>query len=210
MATTFCDSLDSGAARWHRETMHWTLAHMILDLTHNSIEAGASRVEVRIAEEGSRLRVAIIDNGKGMDEATRKRAIDPFYTEPGKHPSRRVGLGLPFLVQTVEQTGGTYRLDSKPGVGTEVHFTVDTAHLDCPPLGSIVDLAVMLFCFDGDYELILHRSRTQGGTSFSGPPTEYTVARSEMQDALGDLADLESRALLEDYLQGCESEIPPD
>ncbi len=182
---------------------------MILDLTHNSIEAGASRVEVRIAEDGSVLRVAIIDNGKGMDEATKRRALDPFYTEPGKHPGRRVGLGLPFLVQTVEQTGGTYRLESEAGVGTEVHFTLKTEHLDCPPLGSIVDLAVMLFCFDGDYELILHRSGTPGGASFSGPPTEYTVARSELKDALGDLGDMESRALLEDYLQGCESELHP-
>ena len=183
--------------------MHWTLTHMILDLTLNSSAAGASRVEVRIAEEGSALRVAIIDNGKGMDEATRKRAIDPFYTEPGKHPGRRVGLGLPFLVQTVEQTGGTYRLESEPGVGTAVHFTVDTTHLDCPPLGDIVELAVMIFCFDGSYELVLNRSTASTGT----PNTEYTVARSELQDALGNLADLESRALLEEYLQGCELEL---
>lgn len=179
--------------------MHWTLAHMILDLTHNSIEAGASRVEISIAEEGSVLAVAIIDNGKGMDEETRRRALDPFYTEPGKHPGRRVGLGIPFLVQTVEQTGGTYRLDSEPGVGTELHFAVDTAHIDCPPTGSIVDLAVMLFCFDGDYELVLRRS--------TSAPMEYTAARSELQDALGDLSDMESRALLEDYLHGCESEL---
>ena len=203
--TTARVPLDSAPRRWHRVAVHWTLAHMILDLTHNSIEAGATRVEVSISQEGSRLRVAIIDNGKGMDDTTKRRALDPFYTEPGKHPGRRVGLGLPFLVQTVEQTNGTYRLESTPGFGTEVHFTVDTTHLDCPPLGSVVDLAVMLFCFDGGYELVLHRGAANGT-----PPAEYTVARSELQEALGDLRDMESRALLEDYLEGWESELRPD
>jgi anti-sigma regulatory factor (Ser/Thr protein kinase) len=183
--------------------MHWTLAHMILDLTHNSIEAGATRVEVRIAQTESQLQVTIIDNGKGMDEATRRSALDPFFSEPGKHPARRVGLGLPFLVQTVEQTTGSYRLESQPGVGTELYITVKTDHIDCPPMGNLVDLAVMLFCFDGNHELVLYRSVSPP----AGKPMEYSVSRGELRDALGELTDLDSRTLLERYLQGCESEL---
>ena len=77
--------------------MHATLADVIADTTQNSIEAGASRVELTVMERDNRIAVTIVDNGKGMDADTVSRAFNPFYTEPGKHDSRRVGLGLPIL-----------------------------------------------------------------------------------------------------------------
>ena len=82
--------------------MHATLADMIADTAQNSIEAGATNVEVSVTEAEGRILVDIRDNGKGMDEATLKRVFDPFYTEPGKHDKRKVGLGLPLLKQICE------------------------------------------------------------------------------------------------------------
>ena len=65
--------------------MHATIADVIADTAQNSIEAGASKVELTLVEGGGRLAVTIRDDGKGMDAATVARAFDPFYTAPGKH-----------------------------------------------------------------------------------------------------------------------------
>ena len=185
--------------------MHWTLSDMILDLAHNSIEAGADLVELRIDEHGSSIRIEIVDNGKGMDREQQARALDPFYTEPGKHPGRRVGLGLPFLVQTVDQTGGRYALESTAGQGTRLMVEIDSANVDCPPLGDLAQAATMLMCFDGEYELLLRRSRS--AESDETAPRAYEIARSQLREALGDLSYASSRILLGQYLRECEYEI---
>ncbi len=185
--------------------MHWSLSDMILDLAHNSIEAGADLVEVSVEERGALIRIEVRDNGKGMDREQQQRALDPFYTEPGKHPGRKVGLGLPFLVQTVEQTGGRYELASEPGTGTRLLVEIETTNVDVPPLGDLAGAATLLMCFDGDYELRLRRRRT--ARTGGGAGLGYEVTRSELRDALGDLSLVSSRSLVGQYITGCESEI---
>ena len=92
--------------------MHASLADIVADVAANSIEAGASRIGVKIEEEGGVIRLSVVDNGKGMDEATLARAFNPFYTEPGKHDKRKIGMGLPFVKQTCDACGGDVRLTS--------------------------------------------------------------------------------------------------
>ena len=96
--------------------MHATIADVIADTAQNSIEAGASQIDVTLVEDGATIAVAIADNGKGMDEATKQRAFDPFFSEAGKHDKRRVGLGLPILKQLCEACGGNLSLESEKGV----------------------------------------------------------------------------------------------
>ena len=96
--------------------MHASISDVIADTAQNSIEAGARRVTVSLVEDGETISVKIEDDGKGMDEATQRRAFDPFYTEPGKHDKRKVGMGLPFVKQTCDACGGTVELQSKKGV----------------------------------------------------------------------------------------------
>ena len=86
--------------------MHATLTDVLTDTAQNSIEAGAKHIGVEIVEDGTFFSVKISDNGKGMDEATQRRAFDPFFTEAGKHDKRKVGLGLPMLKQLCEMCGG--------------------------------------------------------------------------------------------------------
>lgn len=178
--------------------MHWTIAHMILDLVQNSIEASAKEIQLDFLEQEDTLQIAIIDDGCGMDENRRAAALNPFYTEPGKHPGRRVGLGLPFLLQTVEQTGGTYGLESEPDSGTSVRFSLDTAHVDSPPLGDVPELFVDLMCYGGEYELRIRRQK--GDTS-------YTISRGELQEILGDISTIGNRALALDFLRDWESAL---
>jgi signal transduction histidine kinase len=60
------------------------------------------------------------DTGHGMDEATLKRAAEPFFTTKGA--GRGTGLGLSMVDGLVAQSGGAMRIGSQPGVGTRVEL----------------------------------------------------------------------------------------
>ena len=109
--------------------MHASVCDTLSDLVQNAIEAGASRTELTVYTGPDRIEVRVADNGKGMDEETLARAVEPFYSEAGKHDRRRVGLGLPLLYQTAEAVNGTVKIWSKAGEGTTVRFTFDAKHL---------------------------------------------------------------------------------
>ncbi|MDX2015464.1 MAG: response regulator, partial [Myxococcaceae bacterium] len=70
------------------------------------------------ASPGRWLRLDVVDDGDGMDEATRERACEPFFTtrKSGKH----VGLGLAVVNGVVQQHGGFLTLESTLGRGTRV------------------------------------------------------------------------------------------
>ena len=92
--------------------MHATICDCLADAVQNAIEAGATRIEAVLEEDDEAVRITVRDDGKGMDGATLARVWDPFFTEPGKHARRRVGLGLPLLRQMAEATGGEVSIDT--------------------------------------------------------------------------------------------------
>ena len=71
----------------------------ILDITENSVKAGATLTQIEITETQETLTVKIIDNGCGMDGETLNRVTDPFYTT---RTTRNVGLGIPLFKLAAE------------------------------------------------------------------------------------------------------------
>jgi hypothetical protein len=166
------------------------------DLVQNSVEAGASCVDVGVYTGPDRVEVQVADNGKGMDAATLAKAVAPFYSEAGKHVRRRVGLGLPLLFQTAEAVNGSADIQSAPGEGTTVRFTFDATHLDTPPLGDLASTVLGLMALSGTYDLILTRKTPADG---------YTVSRRELAETLGNLEEAANLVLAHAYLKSQEA-----
>ncbi len=115
----------------------------ILDLAENSIRALAQTISIRIEENTKKdwLIMEIEDDGKGMDEETVKKVLDPFFTTKA---ARRVGLGLPLLKQAARETGGKLEISSKVGKKTRVRATFRYSHPDRKPLGDIRETLLSL------------------------------------------------------------------
>lgn len=112
------------------------LSHHILDIGENSMRGGASSVTISVEEliERGWLRFSVVDDGRGMDEETCSKVVDPFYTT---RTTRKVGLGIPFLRQSAELCEGEFKLKSQLGEGTSVIATFRYDSIDRPPLGDI-------------------------------------------------------------------------
>jgi signal transduction histidine kinase len=178
--------------------MHATLADVIADTAQNSIEAGATKIEVEVAEIDGRISVNIRDNGKGMDEATLARVFDPFYTEPGKHDKRKVGLGLPLLKQICEACGGGVSLESKKGEGTILSYHFDACNIDLPPMGDMAAAVVSLFNYPGEFEFVFSRRKGAEG---------YTVSKSELVEAVGGIDNPDGISLAKEFLRSQEESL---
>lgn len=76
--------------------------------------------------EGDYARVIVRDNGAGMDEATRDRAFDPFFTT--REVGFGTGLGLATVHAIVRSLEGTVELHSEVGHGTEVRCYFPAHH----------------------------------------------------------------------------------
>jgi len=181
--------------------MHFTLGDLVMDIAQNAAESGATVVQVTIEETDRDFFFEVRDNGKGMTETELERAKDPFQSDGKKHPQRRVGLGIPFLIQTAEQSGGTWNIESTKGVGTTVKARFDLLNLDTPPIGDIPGLFRTILLFPGPEETIIQRSISGDRGDFS-----YGLRKSELVSVLGELESAQSLILLDRYVRSMEED----
>ena len=84
---------------------------------------GAQRESVRGKhpaglKHGHYVRLRVRDTGSGMDDATLRRAVEPFFSTKGI--GKGTGLGLSMVHGLAGQLGGGLLIDSAPGEGTTV------------------------------------------------------------------------------------------
>ncbi len=79
---------------------------------------------------GDYVCIAERDTGHGMDEATLKRATEPFFTT--KETGQGTGLGLSMVDGLMAQSDGAMRIVSRVGVGTTVELWLPVSQLGHP------------------------------------------------------------------------------
>jgi signal transduction histidine kinase len=122
----------------------------ILDIAENSIKSGAKKVSIKLIVSEEILTLVIKDDGKGMDEETKKKALSPFFSTK---KTSKFGLGLPLLKQACEATGGQLILESELGKGTTVTAVFNKNHIDMKPIGDIRATLIALQAAQPDIQI---------------------------------------------------------
>ncbi|MDC7125492.1 MAG: ATP-binding protein [Spirochaetales bacterium] len=182
--------------------MHASVCDFIIDCVQNSIEANAEEILLFLYESTDDFSIKIIDNGAGMTDEEVQNAVDPFYTDGSKHKERKVGLGIPFMIQSVEQVSGKWAINSKKGRGTELSFNFPLNNIDTPPIGDISGMLLQVLMFDGDFELKFDRVLVRDSSEL-----KYTISRLELKEVLGDLNSADSLILAKQYLRSQEEDL---
>jgi hypothetical protein len=166
----------------------------ILDIAENSINAEATVIRIRIAEDSSNdlFTVTIEDNGKGMTEEFMQKILDPFCTT---RTTRNVGLGLSLLTQAARETGGDILIQSVPDKGTLVRADFRPSHIDMKPLGNITDTILTLIA--GNPQLDFLFSYMREGKS-------YCLDTLQIRAALGEVPINSAEVLLAIRSDLCE------
>lgn len=105
-------------------------AQIITNLFNNALQHAfrgltEGAITIRAAYHGEDLQLDFADNGRGMDTATQKRVFEPFFTTDLQEGT---GLGMHIVYNLVSQKlGGTMRLESKLGQGTQFSILVPKA-----------------------------------------------------------------------------------
>ncbi|MEH2403389.1 ATP-binding sensor histidine kinase [Nostoc sp.] len=82
------------------------------------IKANPNRIIIKTYLENESVKIAIIDNGKGMNESVKQKIFDHLFTTKGV--GKGTGLGLAIARQIVEEThNGKLSFNSVLGEGTE-------------------------------------------------------------------------------------------
>lgn len=154
------------------------LSMHLMDIVQNSIRAEAKNIRVDFWEDNDEntLTFSVKDDGCGMSRETLTKLSDPFFTT---RTTRKVGLGVPFLKMTSEQTGGFLEVKSEKNHGTEIKAVYRTDNPDCLPLGDLAGYIALLlaankeisFTFryqlgDNAFELNTNELAEQGITEF--------------------------------------------
>ncbi len=174
----------------------------ILDITENSVKAGASLTSIIIEEKGTKLTLTIEDDGKGMSEEILRGVTDPFYTT---RTTRKVGLGLPLLKLAAEQSGGEMKITSRSieddpeNHGTKVTAVFYKDSIDFTPLGDVVSTILTLIQGHPDTDFLFRHTIEDSGEK----DVSVEMDTRELREALGEdvpLNEYEVIKWIEGYL----------
>ncbi len=99
------------------------------------------KVEGGQLPSGNYILISVADNGVGMTEDIRQRAVEPFFTT--KPSASGTGLGLSMVNDLMINAGGGTRIESEPGKGTTVTLILPLCEQELAVEFSIEDQEVL-------------------------------------------------------------------
>jgi PAS domain S-box-containing protein len=99
----------------------------LINLVFNAVDAmpagGLLTLRTRSSGDGSNMATCVVaeveDTGIGMDEQTRRRCVEPFFTTKGE---RGTGLGLAMVYGAMQRHGAEVEIVSEVGRGTTMRL----------------------------------------------------------------------------------------
>jgi PAS domain S-box-containing protein len=136
------------------------LTNLVFNAVDAMPEGGRLTIRTRVtgtapvADDDPELRqvhIEVSDTGRGMDEETRRRCLEPFYTTKGE---RGTGLGLAMVYGTVQRHSADIEIESASDKGTTVRlsFAVPTivAGIPQPETAPVVPARIRILVVDDD------------------------------------------------------------
>jgi signal transduction histidine kinase len=107
------------------------ILQVLTNLADNALKftprGGSVSVSCERFDQG--VRFAVTDTGRGIEPEHLAKIFDPFW-QASETAHLGSGLGLPIAKAIVEQHHGRIWVESKPGTGTTVTFTLPLAHVE--------------------------------------------------------------------------------
>jgi len=164
----------------------------LLDLAQNSIKAGASLVTIRMeVDDNGWLTFTLIDDGCGMSPELLGRVTSPFATT---RTTRKVGLGIPMMMENAQRAGGDLTIESEVGKGTTLTVTYDTRNIDSLPMGDLAGTILSLILVNPDRPDFLFEGKSPAGEGsfdtrevravLAGVPLNEPAVTAWMKEAL--------------------------
>ena len=102
------------------------LTNLIFNAVDAMHEVGSLTIATRVVSDqppsqdsARHVYLEVTDSGTGMDEETRRRCLEPFFTTKGE---RGTGLGLAMVFGMIQRHSAQIEIDSMPAKGTTVRL----------------------------------------------------------------------------------------
>jgi len=126
---------------------HGHLGQVVLNLVinaahamdENNLRTNVIRIEGRQNEAGD-VSLRVVDNGCGMTDEVRARALEPLFTT--KPPGVGTGLGLFVCDKIVRELGGSLDIESRVGVGTTIQIVIPKDRVVAATMSGVSDHSV--------------------------------------------------------------------
>lgn len=120
----------------------------LFELINNSIHADAKHIYINYIEQQNLIHFTVKDDGKGIEKEKLTDVTSPFMTQ---RKTRNVGMGLAFMKQLVDMTGGKMHIESVIHEGTTVYVELPRYHIDVCERGDFGEL--MMLCIQANPEI---------------------------------------------------------